>query len=195
MTEQEKMLQAKLYVDKMARGINPVDNTPAAEHDVINNLQVSRCLLFISDVLEKTINKSSGASRKKVAKKPFFVSWERRRYFRYGQEPIPISEIAKRIAELAEEDMAKLSYRAIRNWLISVGLLEQTPEPNGKTSTTPSIQGEKMGIRLEERMGQRGVFYVTLYSRAAQQFILDNLDAIVEHEAAQKALQGKRNPQ
>ena len=44
MTEYEKMQHAKTYIDKLANGINPIDDTPAAPTDIINNISISRCL-------------------------------------------------------------------------------------------------------------------------------------------------------
>ena len=38
MTELEKMQRAKMYIDKMANGINPIDDTPAADSDILSVL-------------------------------------------------------------------------------------------------------------------------------------------------------------
>lgn len=43
MTELEKMQRAKMYIDKLANGINPIDDAAAPENDVINNVRLSRC--------------------------------------------------------------------------------------------------------------------------------------------------------
>ena len=41
MTELEKLKRAKMYIDKMANGINPIDGATAPDEDVINNIRVS----------------------------------------------------------------------------------------------------------------------------------------------------------
>ena len=38
MTELEKIEYAKSFIDKLANGINPIDNKPASEGDIINNV-------------------------------------------------------------------------------------------------------------------------------------------------------------
>ena len=44
MTELEKIERAKTYIDKLANGINPVDDTMAPDADIINNVRLSGCL-------------------------------------------------------------------------------------------------------------------------------------------------------
>ena len=51
MTELETIARAKMYIDKLANGINPLDDTAVAENDVVNNVRISRCLFFVSDTL------------------------------------------------------------------------------------------------------------------------------------------------
>ena len=51
---------------------------------------------------------------------------------------------------------------------------------DGKTAKLPTEQGKAMGISTEERFGQAGTYHVTVYNKEAQQFILDNIEAIIE---------------
>lgn len=51
MEELEKIEWAKTYMDKLANGINPIDDTIAPDEDIINNVRLSRCFFFVSDVL------------------------------------------------------------------------------------------------------------------------------------------------
>lgn len=71
MTEQEKLHRAKHYIDSLANGLNPLDGTLIPEQDVVNNVKISRCLFFVSDVLRKQLDghepkKVSGKDKKKV---------------------------------------------------------------------------------------------------------------------------------
>ena len=74
MTEQEKLHHAKHYIDSLANGLNPLDGTPIPEQDIVNNVKISRCLFFVSDVLRKQLD---GHEPKKVSekdKKLFYLS-------------------------------------------------------------------------------------------------------------------------
>ncbi len=64
MTELETSQRAKMYIDKLANGINPLDDTHAKDDNVINNVRVSRCLFFVSDTLRKVIENFLNAYQK-----------------------------------------------------------------------------------------------------------------------------------
>ena len=53
MSELEKIQNAKLYIDKLARGINPVNDLPVDEQDIINDVHISRCFFYVAEVLER----------------------------------------------------------------------------------------------------------------------------------------------
>ena len=121
MTELEKIQRAKMYMDKLANGINPVDDSLVPDEDVINNVRLSRCFFFVSDVLRQVIENGGvqpAADKKKPKKRPLEIPLEKREEFEYSNSPIPASEIAKRINALVEdENMVKLSYSGITTWL------------------------------------------------------------------------------
>ena len=94
--------------------------------------------------------------------------------------PISVSENAKRINALTDEAMQLLTYRTIRDWLSSLGMLEDALDEEGKTTKRPTGRGESMGILLETRTGRNGPCFVVVYTLAAQRFIMDNLDAVIE---------------
>ena len=56
-TELEIMIHAKTYLDKLANGINPLTDEVLPETDVVNQVRISRCLFFVSDVLRQVIDK------------------------------------------------------------------------------------------------------------------------------------------
>ena len=55
MTELEKIEYAKSFIDKLADGINPLDDTPLREEDAANNVRLSRCFFYVSDILRQVI--------------------------------------------------------------------------------------------------------------------------------------------
>ena len=98
-------------MDKLANGISPIDDTMAPDDDLINNVRLSRCFFFVSDVLRQVIENggTKSAVNKKLKKLPLEIPMEKRSQFAYSEVPIPASEIAKRINALADNDtMQKL---------------------------------------------------------------------------------------
>ena len=180
MTELEKMQRAKMYIDKLANGINPLNDLPAAESDVINNIRISRCLFYVSDILRQVIESNGVQSKEKSTKKPFFLSVDSRKQFSFSATPISISEITKRINDLVNVDTYnKLKHTDITSWLIEINALEVCSTVDGKTVKKPTEQGKALGISTEKRIGRNGEYTVVLYNQEAQQFILDNMDTVI----------------
>lgn len=46
MTELEKIAYAKMFIDKLANGINPLDDQEIQDTDIVNNIRVSRCFFM-----------------------------------------------------------------------------------------------------------------------------------------------------
>ena len=184
MTELETLERAKMYMEKLANGINPIDGSVIPDEDIVNNVRLSRCFFYVSDVLRQVIENGGVTSQKKIKKEPFSLTVEQREAFDFSAVPIPISEISKRINMLStNENMSTLSYAAIRDWLMSLGMLEHALDGNGKNVARPTLQGESTGIALEARNGANGPYFVVVYNLAAQHFILDNLDAIIDYNS------------
>ena len=76
--------------------------------------------------------------------------------------------------------MKKLNYKTILDWLIQIGLLAVVQGDDGKSIRTPTENGMQLGIVTEQRQSSRGLYTVVVYNKEAQQFILDNLDAVIE---------------
>lgn len=181
MTEMEKIGLARTYIEKLANGINPLTNQEIPENDSINNVRISRCLFYVADIL-KQVQENAGASlpRNRTKKCAFSLSFEERKHFQYSKAPIPVSEITRRINELIDpEVMKKLSYRNIVDWLVECELLTEGTDSAGKKVRRPTYNGETIGIGVEQRNGASGPYHVVVYNKAAQTFILDNLDAVI----------------
>lgn len=194
MTELEKMERAKMYMDKLANGINPIDDSMVPDGDTINNVRISRCFFFVSDILDQVIKNGgviSTPNSKKPKKAPFSLPYERRNAFAFSHTPIPVSEIAKRLNDLASgENMKNISSTVITSWLMEAGILAQMTSPTGIKKKYPTTIGTDLGLKVESRIGPNGEYQVVLYNEQAQHFILDNLDAIIEAENAKTEMQG-----
>lgn len=181
MTELETMERAKMYMEKLANGINPIDDSVIPDEDVVNNVRLSRCFFYVADVLRQVIDNGGISAKTKTKKQRFNLPVEKRSEFAFSNEPITISEIVKRINQLNEgEDMSKLKHTEITDWLLSVGLLQNELNAEGKVTKRPTPQGESVGIALESRTGMNGTYFVVVYNLAAQHFILDNIDAVID---------------
>ena len=80
--------------------------------------------------------------------------------------------------------MQKLKTTSITAFLMQSALLFEEESPNGSKNKRPTEAGKGLGITTTVRSGQNGEYTAVIYSKEAQQFILDNLDAIAAINAA-----------
>ena len=69
MTELETLQRAKMYLDKMANGIDPISDLPVPDSDCINQVKISRCLFYVSDILCKLIENGGVIEKTTKSKK------------------------------------------------------------------------------------------------------------------------------
>ena len=188
LNESEKLLKAKSYLDKLANGINPITNELASENDTINNIHISRCLFYVSDVLRNLIENNSNPQKKKNSKIPFSVTPQQLADYVFDDNPITVTEITKKLNSLINtEEMKGIKTTSITNWLIKINMLEYFADENGKNHKIPTENGIQLGITTQERLGMYGSYKVVLYDSNVQQFILDNIDTIAYYNTQKKS--------
>lgn len=185
MTELEKIIHAKNYIDKLAEGINPLDNSRIPDGDTINNVRLSRCLFYVSDILRQVIDNGGEVVRAKPVRKgkkvPFSLSDEAKLKLIPAEKGIAVRDITEKINSFVDENlMSKLKQATINSFLVEIEMLEILLDDKGRNIKRPTEQGRAMGIYTEERMGQYGPYTIVCYNKDAQQFIYDNIDAIIE---------------
>ncbi len=189
MTEEEKIKRAKMYIDKLARGINPLDDALLPEGDCVNNLRISRCLLFVSDILGKVIEEGEKPRYRPRRSEllPYFLGAEEKS----SLTPLPRAATSKDITDylntfIDENTTRKLKTTSIAAWLVSVDALQIIQDSQGRNRKHPTQAGRIIGITTELREGQSGEYTVIIYKKEAQQFIFDNIDALIDFNNMKK---------
>lgn len=191
MTELEMINRAKTYIDKLANGVNPLTDEPVSENDIVNNVRISRCFFYISDLLRRFAEGSFPEAAKKGKKQPFIITEEQRKRFEFSEMPISVSEIARRFnAAVNTEGAVQMRYSGITFWLIESGLLSVDRREDGREVKLPTAAGMELGISQEVRSGANGSYTVVVYNENAQRYIVDNIDAILEAEKLRFKMQG-----
>ena len=184
MTELEKIEYTKTFIDKLANGINPLDDTPIPEGDIANNVRLSRCFFYVSDILRQVIENGGVTPpprAPRAEKQAFALTEEARAALRVTDTPLTVSEIANYLNDAVDENaMRRITAASINSWLVDRGFLEVVERPDGKTRKLPTPEGRNLGIVTEERMGQYGPYTNVLFASSAQAFVYDHVGAIVE---------------
>ncbi len=188
-TELDTMKHAKEYIDKLANGIDPFTDKPVPDDDIVNNVKLSRCFFYISGILEKVIENGGEVTSEKTVEviKPqkrgaVVITDEVRARFKCFINEVSLSTFTDMINKHLDSDVSvKLKSTAIADWLTVIGMIDCEELPSGKLKRVPTENGISEGIRLNEYFTDGGFLrYAIMLSPAAQQFVLDNIDAIAE---------------
>lgn len=183
MSDKEKLYTAKLYMEKLSNGINPLDNEPVPNDTVLNNVYLCRCFVFLSDLVSQVIENGCEVGRMPNKKKdPFRITEEQRAEIDITEKPVGISVIAKRVGEVLEPTVKRIQVVQFTDWLEAEGLLE-TVITEGKRERIATEDGQKMGIVTEESFYEgRPSYKKNFYSASAQAFLIANLESIAEYK-------------
>ena len=184
MTELEIMQRAKQYIDALANGYDPLSGQPVRDDDVVNQVRVSRCLFYVSGVLQKVIDNGGEVQKKKVPrsqKAPFALLPEQIVQLKPHSSQQSASRITASINELIDtEKMQKLKTTDITGWLLSIGMLQDIETSSGRKRKVPTHNGEMLGMKETSFINEQGVpTQYTVYDKNAQQFIFDNMETLI----------------
>ena len=182
MTELEKLERARMYIDKLANGIDPISDAEIPGDSTLNNVRLSRCFFYVSDVLRQVIENGGAVRKTKSGKKSdFALTAGQREAIPFSQQPVAITPFLKIVNGLIDsETMKKLPVTAVTEWMVANGFLSETEDASGTKKKIPTSQGNFIGLSLETRQGRDREYTVVVYNEEAQHFVIDNLDAITQ---------------
>lgn len=161
------------YVERIADGCNPVNNTPLDKDDVMNNPNIIRCMYFIKDVLKEVQYNGGviGGRKEKEPWMPFPV--EILDEFTY-KEDMSITHVLNQIyAPIAEQNIKKISAAKVNTALKEEGYLLEVPNAEtGKIKKVPSEKGKELGIYLMDREYNGQMYEAVLYNKSAQEYVV-----------------------
>lgn len=180
MTELETMQRAKMYMDKLAQGVDPITNQVLPGDSALNQVRLARCFFYVSGVLDQVIA-NGGYVGTRPKKNDFVLTPEQCAKVKISGEPVRITEFVDLLYEAAANpEMKKLNTTTITNWLLEKGLMVKEDGADGKSRRVPTDAGRSLGISTEVRQGQYGEYLAVYYNTDAQKYILDNLEAIMQ---------------
>ena len=170
--DENKLRVAIDWTNKLANGMNPVDNSVLPDSDIVNNVHISRCLFFVSNLLKDLAKKKS--SPRKEYELEFHLAPED--YAKvYIAESTGITMFVKEINKVIPENMRPLAATKVTQWLVSVGYLEERENSDGLRYKSPTELGTSIGISSAWKENSRGQYLSISYDENAQHFILENL--------------------
>ena len=183
MNDLETMKRAKAYIDMLANGIDPLTGEIIENDSVINNVRISRCLFYVSDVLGRAIDNGGEFGKKYIqGLRSFCITAEQAQNIPITDEPVTISVFVKRINEVIDEGIKPLSAVTITTWLCENGYLAEEIS-GGKKRRISTTKGVSVGIETIDSVSRDGIAYKkNIYTDQAQRFIVENLSNITDNK-------------
>ena len=174
-----KLLRAKIYMDYLANGIDPVTNT-GIDGDTLHNEKVIESLRYVSDILEKNICEAEMPQERHRSRKngAFYITDEQVSMLNVFTYKCKVSELANEINRFAEVNSTKkMAASLINDWLEAEGYLCQSD----LNSRIPTEKGEQLGISYEHKTRYDGnEYYINYYDPQAQRFVYEHINDILE---------------
>ena len=175
MNDRNKSIIAKDWILKLANGINPLDGSAIPDGDIVNNVHISRCLFYVSELLGTYQIMSNKKS--KAYENEFYIKLEDIEKVTIV-ERTGIASFVREINKLIPDNTRPISYGKILNWLMANGYLEEVEVDNVGKRKNPTASGSAVGISAGLREGTNGQYWAVEYNSNAQRFILSNINAI-----------------
>jgi hypothetical protein len=173
--EQKKLKLAIEWISKLADGMNPIDGSALPDGDIVNNVHVSRCLFYVSNLLEDMTSGGRGKPSSNKHQEVDFQLTPEMASNVYIAEKTGIAMFVKEINKVIPENMKPLSAPKVTQWLVSIGYLEDRVRGDGHKYRAPTELGTSIGITSYWRDGVQGQYLAVLYDANAQRFLLENL--------------------
>ena len=175
MIDMEKLVTAKVWIEKLANGINPLNDELVKDDDLINNVHISRCLFYVAELLGEI---KVGTAVERRGRRSFFLSSKDAANI-HILAPNGIANFVKLVNGYIPTDMKPLSAAQVIKWLRNEGLLHEVSKEDGHKTNLPTEKGNSLGINTEVQRNPEGKEYQrVVYSVDAQRFILNNIEAI-----------------
>ena len=182
--------QIKIDIKKVASGINPLTEECFADEKVLeSNPDLREALEYLYESINLLEEDNPWLKREK--RRRFWISQDKLALYEYSDEPVSLTTILNGLVQLVDKTKVKrFPYSAVARWLASVGMLKMVEKKYGNASFYPTEQGERLGIiAVQSGDGNKMALY---YTRQAQEYIVNNVPAIIQ---SRKNRRWKANPQ
>ena len=173
--------KSKDYLDKLVEGINPVNGKPISTREVIYDYKVSRQLEFLSEYIKNEIKRLENNEKAKKEDEDdelmeFELTDKELKKIELSEKPISLADICNMLNHLRPSSkMRKLKSISAIEVLNAFGMIDRV-----RRKIIPTEQGTALGIQFKEFQSNGATLTKVLYSKEAQQFVIDHLKEITE---------------
>lgn len=173
----ERLNESKKIINKIANGINPINDTPIKDECFVNDPKIIRSLFFLVDLLDSELT-----TKLPLRRGSFRISAEQKKLVKLPVGNIGINEFAKAINDVIDTNKyKKISGANINKKLKLMEILGEIKTPEGKTRSIPNEKSDGYGIISEVRFYNNEQYEQVLFNDIGKKFLLDNIEKILAY--------------
>lgn len=181
-SEFEKIEKAKIILQKIAKGINPITGEQIEENSFLNDARIIRCFYFVAEVLDNVKNGVYSSTKNKLKK--FVITPEQKEKVEFPPNKIGVNEFSRCInASIDLSISKKLTGVELNNKLKKLGILSEETAEKGKTRTVINENSINYGFESERRIYNGVEYDMVVINDKGKKYLLDNIESIIGEES------------
>jgi len=181
-SEFEKIEKAKIILQKIAKGINPITGEQIEDNSFLNDARMIRCFYFVAEVLDNVRKGAYGPTKNKLTK--FVITPEQKKRVEFPPNKIGVNEFSRCINSCIDLSISKkLSGVELNNKLKKLGILSEEPTAKGKTRTVINENSINYGFESERRTYNGVEYEMVVINDKGKKYLLDNIESIMGEES------------
>jgi len=190
--EFEKIQKARLVLQKIANGINPINGEKIEEESFLNDPRIIRCFYFVAEVLDNVTRGVYSSKRSEPRSRVFVITSEQKSKVRFPEGKIGVNEFSRCVNMCIDLNQSKrLTGVEINKRLKAMGILSEETTETGKTRTVINDNSINYGFE-SQRKSYNGVEYdMVVINDKGKKYLLDNIEVIMGAEITSKSTREK----
>jgi hypothetical protein len=175
-SEFDKIEKAKVVLQKIANGINPITGEIFEKDNFLNNPKIIRCFYFVSEILDNVLN----GKYRDLNLTTFYITPEDKNKVKFPQENIGVNQFSNCInASIDLSRSKKLTGVELNKRLKKMGILSEIKTAEGKTRTTVNQNSSKYGFETEVRIYNGVESERVFINDFGKKYLLENIEKIM----------------
>ncbi|WP_144512336.1 hypothetical protein [Bacillus sp. FJAT-22090] len=177
---QAQLLESKQALEKLAHGINPIDESAIASDHLLNNPQVIRHLFVLLNFLDTELTKNQKKTNRRKRPNKVVLTAEQVEKIVLPKGPISISEFAQAVNLVIDVTISKkLSGSVINRKLKKIGVLTEEKIDGNKTRTVVNDNSNAYGIESMEGYYNGKPYQRIVYNDLGKEFLLKHIISLM----------------
>lgn len=178
-SESEKIEKAIEILQKIAKGINPVNGEPINDESFLNDPRIIRCFFFVTEVLQNVNNGVYSSNNEKMT--DFIITQEQKQRVQFPESKIGVNEFSKYVNACIDLSKSKrLTGVELNKRLKLLGILSEEKLDSGKIRTTINSNSINYGFELVRRSHNGNEYEMVVMNDKGKKYLLENIESIMK---------------